>query len=189
METKTLTRTPVKAMLWTIDPAHSEIGFVAKHMLITTVRGRFTRYNATIAFNPASPESSSADVQIEVASIDTGEPKRDEHLRSADFFDVQHDPQITFKSKQIRRLSDDRWKMTGDLTMRGITREITLDMEGFNEQIKDPWGNFRVGGTAIATLNRFDYGLKWNAAIETGGLIVGEKIQIKLDLSLMRKAE
>ena len=126
---------------------------------------------------------------MDTASVDTGEPKRDEHLRSNDFFDAEHFPNIVFRSKKIQRVCDEKWKMTGDLTIRGITREITLDMVGFNEQIKDPWGNYRVGGTASATLSRFEFGLKWNAAIETGGLIVGEKIQINLDLSLMRKAD
>ncbi|HEY3294842.1 MAG TPA: YceI family protein [bacterium] len=188
METRTPVQAPAKEMIWTVDSSHSEIGFTAKHMLITTVRGRFTRYDATIDFNPKSPETTKVEAHIEAASIDTREPKRDEHLRSADFFDAEQYPQITFRSKNLQRLADDRWKLTGDLTIRGISKEITLDMEGFTEEIKDPWGNFRVGGTATASLNRFDYGLKWNAAIETGGLIVGEKIQIKLDLSLVRKA-
>lgn len=189
METKTQPKAPVKETVWTIDPTHSQVGFTARHMLIATVRGHFNDYSATVVFDSRSPETARVDVEIEVASVDTGNEQRNNHLKSADFFDAEHYPHITFKSKKLQPVSDDRWKMTGDLTIRGTTKEIVLDMEGFTEVIKDPWGNFRVGGTATATLNRFDYGLHWNAAIETGGLVVGDKITIALDVELMRKAD
>jgi polyisoprenoid-binding protein YceI len=188
-ETITQPQTELQKMVWEIDPSHSKIGFVAKHMVITTVRGQFDRYKATVVFDPRHPESAQVDAEIEAASINTGVEQRDNHLRSADFFDAENYPAITFKSKQLQRVSDDRWKLTGDLNIRGTTREIVLDLEGFSDVIKDPWGGLRIGGSATATVNRFDYGLHWNATIETGGLVVGERIALHLDVELVRKAD
>ena len=183
------TQTQVKQTTWTIDPTHSVIGFSDKHMLISTVHGRFTRFDAAVVFYPDSPETAQLEAKIDTTSVETGEPKRDEHLRSADFFDSENYPHIIFRSKDLRRTSDERWKLTGDLSIRGTTHEIILDMEGFSEVVKDPWGNARMGGTATATLNRFDYGLHFSGALETGGLVVGEKVKIQLDIELMRPAD
>jgi len=189
MSVESLAKPAVKGVTWEIDPAHSQVGFVARHMVITTVRGQFDRYKTTVIFDPTQPESARVDAEIEAASVNTGVEQRDNHLRSADFFDAEHFPKIIFRSKKLQRVGDDRWKLSGDLTIRGTTREIILDLEGFTDVIKDPWGGTRIGGTATATLNRFDYGLHWNATIETGGLVVGERISVHLDVELVRKAD
>jgi polyisoprenoid-binding protein YceI len=163
-----------------IDKSHSEAIFQVRH-LVTKVRGRFTDFEGAIDFNDANPEQSSVHFTINATSIDTAEPDRDKHLRSADFFDVEQHPRITFRSKQIVKRGSETYDVTGDLTMHGVTREVVLPVAHLGKA-KDPWGNDRIGFEAETTLNRKDYGLTWNAALETGGFLVGDEVKISLQI-------
>lgn len=172
-------------MKWTIDPSHSTAEFTVRHMMITNVKGRFGKLEGTVEYDPAHPELTKFDATIDAASIDTRDEKRDGHLRSADFFDVEKYPTLTFTSKEIKK-TDDGFVATGDLTMRGVTRTVTLEIEGPTEPNKDPWGGTRIGASAHAKLNRKDWGLNWNAALEAGGVLVGETVKITLEVSLVQ---
>jgi polyisoprenoid-binding protein YceI len=163
-----------------IDKSHSEAIFQVRH-LVTKVRGRFTDFEGAIDFNDANPEQSSVHFTINATSIDTAEPDRDKHLRSADFFDVEQHPRITFRSKQIVKRGSETYDVTGDLTMHGVTKEVVLPVAHLGKA-KDPWGNDRIGFEAETTLNRKDYGLTWNAALETGGFLVGDEVKISLQI-------
>jgi polyisoprenoid-binding protein YceI len=173
---------------WTIDASHSTAEFSVKHLMITNVRGRFGALTGTVAYDPADPTATTIEATIDAASIDTREPKRDEHLRSADFFDVAHHPTITFRSRAVTRAGRDL-EVVGDLTIRGVTKEITLALEAPSETSKDPWGNVRIGASATARLRRKDFGLTWNQALETGGVLVGDEVKIALDVSLVQVSE
>ena len=170
---------------WTIDNAHSEVGFAVKHLMISTVRGRFGKVSGQVEFPEGNYGDGRADITIDAASIDTREDKRDAHLRSADFFDVEKFPELTFKSRRVQAISGDTFQLVGDLTIKGITREVVLDVEveGFQ---KDPWGNRKAGFSATTRVNRKDFGLTWNQALETGGLLVGDEIKISLDVQLLQ---
>lgn len=175
-------------MTWTIDPSHSAVEFSVKHMMFATVRGRFNKFSGTVDLNEANPTQSKVEGQIEVASIDTGEANRDTHLRSADFFDVDNYPLMTFRSTRIEPAGQDQYKVTGDLTIKDVTRPVTFDVTETGRG-KDPWGNQRVGVSADTTLNRKDFGLNWNVALETGGWLVGDQIKIHAELELVKQAE
>lgn len=170
---------------WDIDAAHSAVHFTVRHMVISKVRGAFERWSGSIQYDPAQPAASKVSVSIEAGSIDTHEPKRDEHLRSADFLDVAKFPTITFESKGVTVLGKDRLKVTGDLTLHGVTREVELDTESLGTG-KDPWGNQRIAFQARASLNRKDFGLAWNQALEAGGVLVGEHLEIALDVQAIQ---
>lgn len=174
MATATTTRT------FTIDKAHSEAVFQVRH-LITRVRGRFSNFEGRIEFDEERPEHSSVSVTIEAASIDTSEPDRDKHLRSNDFFGTQAHPHITFRSARIARTGADTFDVTGPLTIRGISRDVTLPVT-FLGVATDPWGKSRAGFETEMTINRKDYGLNWNAALETGGFLVGDDVKISLSI-------
>ncbi|HET9016144.1 MAG TPA: YceI family protein [Thermomicrobiaceae bacterium] len=171
---------------WKIDPAHSEVGFSVRHMMISNVRGRFSDVSGTVQFDPADPTSGSVEASMSVASIDTRAEGRDNHLRSADFFDVEHYPTISFKSKRIERGRGDNYRIVGDLSLRDTTREIVLDAE-FNGTHPDNYGNVRAGFSASTSFNRFDFGLNWNAAIETGGVVVGDTVKVTLEIEAVRQ--
>jgi polyisoprenoid-binding protein YceI len=175
-------------MSWLIDPAHTLIEFSAKHMMITTVRGRFTKFGGTLTVDEQNPANSTAEGYVELASVDTHEPNRDAHLRSADFFDVEKYPTMTFRSTRVQKVSDDQYKVAGDLMIKGVTREVVFDVtdDGRN---KDPWGNLRWGLTAQTTLNRKDFGLTWNVALEAGGWLVGDQVKVHTELQLIYKPE
>ena len=170
---------------WTVDAAHSEVGFAVKHLMISTVRGRFGAVSGTVTFPEGDYADAQADVTIDAASIDTREEKRDAHLRSADFFDVEKFPALTFKSRRVQAIKGDTFQLVGDLTIKDITREVVLDVEveGFQ---KDPWGNEKAGFSASTRVNRKDFGLTWNAALETGGVLVSDDIKISLDVQLLK---
>lgn len=170
---------------WTLDAAHSEAGFAVKHMMITTTRGRFGDVRGTIAFDPADLSTGSADVTIDVASIDTREAQRDAHLRSGDFFDVERFPVMTFKSRAVRSLKGGVFQLVGDLTIKDVTREVVLDVESHGLQ-KDPWGGQRAGFSAHTAISRKDFGLTWNQLLETGGVAVGDAVKITLDVELIQ---
>jgi polyisoprenoid-binding protein YceI len=170
---------------WKIDPAHSQIEFGVRHMMITTVKGRFAGVEGTVRLDEANPATAEVDVRIDTASIDTREPQRDAHLRSADFFDVDKYPHITFTSKRIADRDGNEFKLVGDLTIHGVTREVTLDVteEGRG---RDPWGGERLGVSATTKIKRSDFGLTWNQALETGGVLVSDDIKISLELELVK---
>lgn len=173
---------------WVIDPSHTEVEFSVRHMMIATVKGRFAGVEGEIVGDPHDLTNAQVNVTIDVASIDTRENDRDNHLRSADFFDVENYPKMTFKSTQITRTGDNTYKVTGDLTIRDVTRPVELDVT-FNGTGKDPWGGERAGFSATGALNRKDFGLTWNAVLETGGVLVGEEIKINLEVETVRQAE
>jgi polyisoprenoid-binding protein YceI len=163
-----------------IDKAHSEVTFQVRHLL-TKVRGRFSDFNGTIEYDEEDPERSLVDVGVQSASIDTNDRDRDAHLRSADFFDVEKIPALTFRSTRIRRKTDDTFAVTGDLTIHGVARSVSFDVS-FLGKAKDPWGNERIAFEAETTINRRDFGLTWNAALETGGFLVGDEVKIALSV-------
>jgi polyisoprenoid-binding protein YceI len=172
---------------WKLDPAHSSIALAVKHMVIAKVRGSFTRWTADLALDPANLAASSIDVSIEAASIDTGVADRDAHLRSPDFLDAEKFPALRYRSRAVQVLSPDRLRVVGDLTIRNVTREVPLEVE-LGGQGKDPWGQLRIGFTARASLNRKEFGLAWNQALETGGLLVGEKVDVEIELQAIAQA-
>jgi polyisoprenoid-binding protein YceI len=167
---------------WSIDGAHSIAEFAVKHMMISTVKGRFRDLSGTVQIDERHPESSSVDAAIETASIDTGVEQRDAHLRSEDFFDAERFPRITFRSTSVAREDDDEWQVYGDLTMHGVTRPVVLDLEFEGETI-DAWGKRRAAFTATTTINRHDFGLNWNGVIEAGGVVVQDKVKITLHIA------
>ena len=171
---------------WDIDVGHSAIHFWVRHMIISKVHGRFARWSGAIELDQQDLTRSSVDVRIDTASIDTQVGDRDTHLRSADFLDVAKYPEMTFRSKRIEKVGDG-YRVVGDLSLHGVVREVTLEAE-FAGIGKDPWGNQRAGFSAKASLDRRDYGLVWNAALETGGVLVGEKVEIAIELEAVKKA-
>ena len=175
------------AATWTIDPDHSNVGFKVKHLMVSNVKGSFEKHTGVVEINDKDITKSKVEVSIDTNSINTNVPKRDEHLRSADFFDVAKYPTMTFVSKKVAKAGKDKLKVTGDLTLHGITKQVVLDVEGPTKESKDPWGNIRKGATATTKINRKDFGLVWNAALETGGVAVGEEITITLEIEMIKK--
>jgi polyisoprenoid-binding protein YceI len=172
---------------WQIDPLHTAAGFSVKHMVIATVRGQFKGVTGTINWDDQDLSKSSVDVTIDAKTVDTSEPKRDDDLRSPNFFDVANYPTITFKSKKIEQVSAGKLKVTGDLTVHGTTKEVVLDVEGPSVAIKDPWGNTRVALNATTKINRQEYGIKWNNKLDGGGLVVSDDVNITIDLEMTKK--
>ncbi len=172
---------------WNLDAAHSGINFSIRHLVVAKVRGRFATFSGTLELDPQDLTRSRVEATIEAASIDTGVQQRDDHLRSADFFDAATYPELRFRSKQIEKVSSDRYRVTGDLTIRDVTREVALDVE-YGGQAKDPWGNERVAFTAKTAIDRKDFGLSWNQALETGGVLVGERVDIELEVQAVKAA-
>jgi polyisoprenoid-binding protein YceI len=171
---------------WELDPSHSELGFRAKHLLIATTKGKFTDYKVTVLSDKADFTDAKIEVIAKVKSISTDNNDRDNHLRSADFFDAEKYPELKFVGKSVKKVSGNKYKVTGDLTMKNVTKTVTLDME-FGGVVKDPWGNTKAGFTLTGELNRFDYGLAWNKAIETGGLVVDKMIKLDIEIELGKK--
>lgn len=171
---------------YTIDPAHSSAQFSVRHMMISNVRGGFGGVKGTVVYDPENPSESSIEVEIDAATINTLEAQRDAHLKSADFLDVERYPVITFKSNKVEPAGSDEWKVTGGLTIHGVAREVVLHVEGPSDESKDPWGNIRMGVSARTKIKRSDFGLTWNAALETGGFLVGDDLKIELEVSLIK---
>ncbi len=170
---------------WKIDPAHSSAHFVVRHMMITNVRGGFSGVQGTVVYDPADLNGSSVEVTIDKNTLSTGDTNRDTHVKSAEFLDVENFPTITFKSKKITK-DGDGLKIAGDLTLHGVTKEVTLNVDGPTEEQKDPWGNIRVGASATTKIKRSDFGLTWNAALETGGIMLGDDLKLELEVSLIK---
>ena len=172
---------------WSIDPAHSHVGFGIRHLMISTVRGQFTDVKGTVAVDERDPTSAKIDITIATQSVTTGDEKRDGHLRSPDFFDVERFPAITFRSKRVEGRSGNSFRVLGDLTIRDVTREVVLDVELLG-RATDPWGNDRAAFEASTKINRGDYGLTWNAALEAGGVLVGDEVKISIESELLKQA-
>jgi len=175
------------ASTWEIDPAHSSATFSIRHMTISNVRGEFGKVTGTVNWDDADVTKSTAEATIDATTINTHEPKRDAHLKSPDFFDVEKNPTITFKSTQVQKAGADHLKITGNLTIHGVTRPVILDAT-YTGIVKDPGGNTRRGASAKTKLNRKDFGLTWNKSLEAGGVLVGDEVDIALELELAKKA-
>lgn len=171
-------------MRWNIDGSHSTAEFTVRHLMITNVRGRFGKVAGVVEYDPAKPEASSITASIDATSIDTREDKRDAHLKSADFFDVEKFPTLEFKSTKVTKI-DDGFSAVGELTMHGVSKPVTLEVTEISAATKDPWGNQRIGASAHAKINRKDWGLGWNQLLEAGGVAVGEHVKISLEISMV----
>ena len=171
---------------WAIDPSHSEIGFKVKHLMISNVKGVFKEFTTSVATSEPGMTINAISFSMNTASVNTGDETRDAHLRSADFFDAEKFPKMTFKSKSFKKLSGKNYEMSGDLTMKGVTKPIKFKVE-FNGSIKDPMGNTRAGFKLSGKVNRYDYGLTWNKALETGGFVVGKEIKIESQIEIYKK--
>lgn len=178
---------PPRPGTWTIDPAHTSIEAVARHLMVSRVRGRFESFSGTVDV-AEDPTESTAAVTIDAASINTNEDKRDAHLRSPDFLDADNHPQITFRSTAVEHIEGNRYRVTGELTIRGETREIAIDVDYFGVAV-DPWGNDRAFLRGTTTLNREDWNMTWNQALEAGGVMVGKQLDVELDVQLVRADE
>jgi polyisoprenoid-binding protein YceI len=172
--------------IYKIDPAHSSAQFSVRHMMISNVRGSFGSVQGTIEYDADRPADSRIDAVIDVGTINTNDQKRDEHLKSPDFLHAEQHPTITFKSKKIVPDTDGRWKATGDLTVHGVTKEVTLDVEGPSPEGKDPYGNTRIGASATTKIKRSDFGVTFNAPVETGGILIGDDLKVELEISAIR---
>lgn len=171
---------------WDVDAAHSSVGFAVRHLVISKVRGHFSKFSGTLAFDPADPTTATVQATIDAASIDTREAQRDTHLRSADFLEVDKFPTLAFKSRRVEKGTGKHLRLIGDLTIRGLTKEVTLEAEFLGEN-KDPWGNQRLGFSATTAISRADYGLTWNQALEAGGVLVGDKVEIEIEVEAIQK--
>ncbi|HEY6837312.1 MAG TPA: YceI family protein [Geobacteraceae bacterium] len=174
------------ASTWTIDPEHSNVGFKVRHLMVSNVKGNFEKHSGSVTLDDKDITKSKVEVTIDTNSITTNVQKRDAHLRSPDFFDVAKYPTMTFVSKKVARAGKDRLKVTGNLTLHGVTREVVLDVEGPSQESKDPWGNIRRGATASTQINRKDFGLLWNKGLETGGVVVGDDVTITLEIEMIK---
>lgn len=175
------------AASWKIDPAHTAVEFKVRHLMVSWVKGVFTNVVGTAEINESDMSASNVKIQIETASINTNNKKRDDHLRSADFFDVSTYPAMVFVSKKVIVANDMPVKIIGDLTIRDVTKEVELEVEEFSGTVTDPWGNTRRGATAETEINRKDFGLTWNKALEAGGVVVGDEVKINLEVEMIQK--
>ena len=183
------TQTEHGVSTWTLDPAHTLVGFSAKHMMFTTVRGKFNEVKGTVTVDADHPDRSSVEVEVPAASLDTGVEQRDNHLRSADFLEVEKHPAITFRSRRVEGAAQregERFKVVGDLSIRGTTREVVLDAV-YEGEGKDPWGGTRAGFSATTKIDRRDFGLTWNQVLETGGILVGNEIRIEIEVQAVKQ--
>jgi polyisoprenoid-binding protein YceI len=176
------------ATKYQIDPAHSTASFSVKHMMIAKVHGGFEKMSGTLTYDPQNPAKSYVEVTIDAASVNTREAQRDAHLKSADFFDVEKFPTLNFKSTEIMKSGEGELQARGDLTIHGVTKQVTLDVEGPSSEMKDPWGNTKIGASATTKIKRKDFGLTWNAALEAGGVLVGDDVNITLEVQFVKQA-
>jgi polyisoprenoid-binding protein YceI len=175
--------------VWDLDPSHTGVHFSVKHLVVATVRGEFARLRGTVTFDPRDLDRSRIEATIEAASINTRDAQRDAHLRSPDFLETEKYPTIEFRSTKIVRTGEERFDVSGDLTIHGVTRPVVLKVEAPAAELKDPFGNIKRGATATTKINRSDFGLVWNVALEAGGFVVGDEIKIEIDVEAIRRAE
>ncbi len=187
MTTTTLATAPAARTTWTLDPQHLHVGFAVRHLMISTVKGHFSGVAGVVTVAGDDFATASVEATIDVATIHTRDAQRDAHLRSADFLDAERFPSMTFKSRRVQKVAEGRYSLEGDISIHGVTRPVTLDVEseGFG---RDPWGNDRAGFTLTGTINRRDFGLTWNQALEAGGVLVGDEVKLALDVELIRQA-
>jgi len=174
------------ASTWKLDPVHSVAEFKVKHMMISNVKGQFAGISGTLNFDESHVENSRVEATIDASTLNTRDAQRDAHLKSAEFIDVEKFPTLSFRSSSVKRTGDDELAVTGDLTIHGVTRQVVFNVEGPTAPGKDPWGNTRVGLSAVTKINRKDFGLTWNAALETGGFLVGDDVTITLDVQFVK---
>jgi polyisoprenoid-binding protein YceI len=186
MSTSTTAADTGTTTTWSIDKAHSHVGFGIKHLMIATVRGSFTQVEGTVTADESDPTGASIDITIPTSSVTTGDEKRDAHLRSPDFFDVERYPNMTFRSKRVEAKSNETFRVVGDLTIRDVTREVVLDVDMLG-RAKDPWGKEHAAFEATTKIKRGDYGLTWNAALESGGVLVGDEVKISIEAELLKQ--
>ncbi|MCS7316093.1 MAG: YceI family protein [Bryobacteraceae bacterium] len=177
----------IAAQEWEIDSAHSSVQFAVRHMMVATVRGQFGKLTGKVRWDPAKPSEARVEAQVEVGSIDTREPKRDAHLRSPDFFDAEKFPTMTFRSTSVTPVGPGRYRLSGELTIRGITRPVVFEVEGPGQPVRGMGGELRTGATATAKINRKDFGITWNRVLDTGGVAIGEDVAITVDVALVQK--
>jgi polyisoprenoid-binding protein YceI len=182
----TATSSPASTITWKLDPAHSSAEFKVKHMMISNVKGSFNGLTGTLIENTTDRSLSSIEASVPVPTVSTGDPQRDGHLKSADFFDAEKFPEMTFKSTRVEHKSEAEYAVTGDLTIHGVTKSVTFEVDGPSAPGKDPWGNTRIGISASAKINRKDFGLAWNATLETGGFLVGEDVHLTLEAQFLK---
>jgi polyisoprenoid-binding protein YceI len=182
----TATTTPATITTWKLDPAHSHAEFKVKHMMISNVKGSFSGLTGTLTEHATDASLSTIEAAVPVPSVSTGDAQRDGHLKSADFFDAEKYPEMTFKSTNVKKQGEGEYSVTGDLTLHGVTKPVTFAVDGPSAPGKDPWGNTRIGLSATAKINRKDFGLGWNAALETGGVLVGEDVHITLEIQFIK---
>jgi polyisoprenoid-binding protein YceI len=186
MSTPTAAAPRTGVSTWTLDPVHSVAEFKVRHMMISNVKGQFTGISGVLTFDEGEIANSRVEASIDASSINTRDPQRDTHLKSADFFEVEKYPALTFQSTSVKRTGEDELAVTGDLTIHGVTRQVTFRVEGPTAPGRDPWGNTRVGLSASTKINRKDFGLTWNAALEAGGILLGDEITITLDVQFVK---
>jgi polyisoprenoid-binding protein YceI len=179
---------PAATTVWAIDPAHSGVHFSVKHLVIATVRGQFDKLTGVVTIDPTNLDRSTVQAAIEAGSINTRESQRDAHLRSPDFLDVERFPTIDFRSTKLER-SRDGYRVTGDLTIHGVTRPVVLEVETSETELTDPYGNVKRAASATTRINRKDFGLAWNVALEAGGVVVGDELKVEIDVELVRQAD
>ena len=182
----TAATTPAVTTTWNIDPVHSNAQFKVKHMMISNVKGEFSGIKGTLHFDADDVTRSNVDATIDASTISTRDPQRDAHLKSADFFDVEKFPTLSFKSTRVSKTGDGELEVAGGLSIHGVSRNVVFQVEGPTAPMKDPWGNTRVGLSATTRINRKDFGLTWNAALETGGILVGDEVTITLDIQFIK---
>jgi polyisoprenoid-binding protein YceI len=182
-----LLSSPAFAETYQIDPAHTSAQFSVRHLMLSNVRGEFSKVQGTVEYDPENIAASSVEATIDVGTVNTREPKRDTHLKSPDFFDEAKFPTMKFTSTKVEAAGSGHLKVSGDLTIHGITKAVVLDVDGPTDEITDPWGNLRRGASATVRLNRQDFGLKWNKLLETGGVVVGDEVSVTIDLEMSRK--
>jgi len=182
----TATTNPASTITWKLDPAHSHAEFKVRHMMISNVKGNFSGLTGTLTEHTVDSSLSTIEASVPVTTVSTGDPQRDGHLKSADFFESEKYPVMTFKSNQVEKKGAEEYAVTGDLTIHGVTKPVTFTVEGPTAPGKDPWGNTRIGISATTKINRKDFGLNWNAALETGGILVGEEVQISLEAQFIK---
>lgn len=186
MSTSTTTQSTITT--WNVDPAHSATEFKVRHMMIAWVKGRIGGLKGVLNFDEADPARSKVKVSADLSTLNTGEPQRDGHLKSADFFDAEKYPEITFESTAVKRTGEGEFELKGNLTIHGETKPVTFAVEGLGAPGKDPWGNLRIGASATAKVNRKDFGLTWNSTLETGGVLVGEEVTLMIDVQFIKAA-
>lgn len=181
-----LSTLPALAATWTVDAGHSRVGFAIDHMMVSTVRGEFGTFSGTMEYDPANVAATKVSGVVTVSSVDTRDTKRDEHLKSPDFFDTTKYTEMKFVSKSVKNITDADFDLVGDLTIHGVTKEVTLKLTKPKPEMKDPWGTVKTGLSATGTINRKDFGLTWNTALDGGGYIIGETVTLQLDIELAK---